>query len=62
MIIISLIVALLGAYFIYFGADTVLCMSTNIWYVFWGVGYVIGGILLIGYISVETCDHYGWLK
>ena len=62
MIIISILFALLGAYFIYFGIDTVLYMGTNIWYALLGGAYAIGGTFMIAYIAVETCDHYRWMR
>jgi hypothetical protein len=62
MLIASILISCLGAYFIYFGIDTILYMGTNIWYALLGAAYAIGGMFLIGSAAAETCDHYGWFK
>lgn len=62
MIIIHILFSLVGAYFIYFGIDTVLTESHDIGCVVLGAVYALGGVLLILYMGAEACEHYRWWR
>ena len=62
MIIIYFLFSLVGAYFIYFGIDTVLTESHDVGCVVLGAAYALGGLFLVAYIGADACDYYGWRR
>ena len=62
MIIIHILFSLVGAYFIYFGVDTVLTENHDIACVVLGGGYALIGVFLIGYMGADACAYYRWWR
>lgn len=62
MIIIYTLLSFIGAYFIYYGIDTIVYNTQSIACMVLGGAYALGGLFLIAYIGADACDYYGWRR